>query len=670
MRKPFNPIEAAMLKALTEALFHGSEMVITADQVVDNLQRQFALFHGNKPREIALSLWLLCFVLGGPIFLIAGPAWRARRVERRLGRSSNNLMQDLARIRGVIYAGYYGHWEGVDQNDNRTNPVLAQIGFTLPAHRTRGAGEVPIGLFDGRDLRHDDFVGEDDVPESAGVIVIGSGAGGAVAAATLAAQGHDVLVIEAGPHYPSSRITHEEARMTARLFVDGGLQNTRDHDIVVFQGRCVGGSTVINNGICLRVQQPGLVHAGADNVFARWASLGAPVDEARFGLAYEAVERRLGVEPVGPGTGRNNGTHLLRGWAAYAAATGDPHDAAAPATWFSKNYGPRSVGADCAYCGYCNTGCPYGRKQGTAQSFLIDARRDGARILAEAEVSRIRWKDDRDGAGRRIAEGVELVLEDGRKRFVRATSGVVVAAGAIASSRILDRSGIDGTGTDMSLNVSCPVVARMPGDTPLNAWDEDQMTTYVDRGDFLLESHFQPPMSMSTLMPGWFGDHARRMRDYGRLASAGVLIPADRCGHLIKGGLHFKLRRDVELPLLRRALATLSRVHFAAGAAEVYPALARGQALRPDQDVDRFFANAITEADDVTLASSHPQGGNGRNADPARGVVDLECRVHGTSNVIVTDASTFTSCIRVNAQLTTMAMARYATAGRNPFAVA
>jgi choline dehydrogenase-like flavoprotein len=38
--------------------------------------------------------------------------------------------------------------------------------------------------------------------------------------------------------------------------------------------------------------------------------------------------------------------------------------------------------------------------------------------------------------------------------------------------------------------------------------------------------------------------------------------------------------------------------------------------------------------------------------------------------VIVTDASTFTSCIRVNAQLTTMAMARYATAGRNPFAVA
>ena len=45
-----------------------------------------------------------------------------------------------------------------------------------------------------------------------------------------------------------------------------------------------------------------------------------------------------------------------------------------------------------------------------------------------------------------------------------------------------------------------------------------------------------------------------------------------------------------------------------------------------------------------------------------KGVVDLNCKVHGTTNVLVTDASTFTSCIRVNAQLTTMAMAHYATA--------
>jgi len=663
MRVPFNPLQAAILKALTEALFHGVDMKIPPDRVVANLQHQFGMIEGNKPREIGFTLYLICLFMGGPFFLLFGPAWRARRVAKRLQRSRNNLMQDLARIRGIVYAGYYGHWVGAAEADNNDNPVLRAIGFELPHQRVRGPGEVKIELFPGRDLAHDDVLDPSEAPDSAGVIVIGSGAGGAVSAANLARH-HDVLVIEAGPHFPSGAITHEERRMTARLFVDGGVQTSRDHDIVVFQGRCVGGSTAINNGIALRVQQPGLTHPHAKDVFATWAALGAPVDVARFEAAYRAVETRLGIEPIDPKSGRHNGTHLLNGWAAHAAASMDPMDKASPALWFSKNYGPRSIKADCAYCGYCNTGCPYGRKQGMAQSFLIDARRAGARILAGTPVRRILWGDP-DGQGRRVATGVEVLLPDGTRRAIRATRGVIVAAGTMASSRILHDSGIAGTGEGISLNIACPVVALMPGQQ--RAWDEDQMATYVDRGDFLLESHFQPPMSMSTLMPGWFADHARRMRNYNRMASAGILFPADRQGRLIGGSLHFKLRADVELPLLRRALATLARVHFAAGAMEVYPALARGQTLHKGMDIDRFFDRHIGEADDVTLSSSHPQGGNARNADPARGVVDLDCRLHGAANVLVTDASTFSSCIRVNAQLTTMAMAHYATAA-DPFA--
>src|SRR3546814_6444596 len=70
-------------------------------------------------------------------------------------------------------------------------------------------------------------------------------------------------------------------------------------------------------------------------------------------------------------------------------------------------------------------------------------------------------------------------------------------------------------------------------------------------------------------------------------------------------------------------------------------------------DVDAFFRDAIREQDDVTLSSSHPHGGNAINEDSRHGVVDLDCRVHGTTNVLVTDASTFPSCIRVNAQWTT-----------------
>ena len=195
------------------------------------------------------------------------------------------------------------------------------------------------------------------------------------------------------------------------------------------------------------------------------------------------------------------------------------------------------------------------------------------------------------------------------------------------------------------------------------------MATYVDRADFLIESHFQPPMSMSTLVPGWFDEHFQRMRNYSRLASAGILFPADRLGRLKKGKLDFHLD-DKALWTLRRALGTLSKVHFAAGAEEVYPALLRGQTLWKGMEwdaIDTFFANCVREADDVVLSSSHPHGGNAINQNPQKGVVDMDQKVHGTSNVYVSDASVMPSSIRVNAQLTTMAMADRVTYGKRIF---
>jgi choline dehydrogenase-like flavoprotein len=192
------------------------------------------------------------------------------------------------------------------------------------------------------------------------------------------------------------------------------------------------------------------------------------------------------------------------------------------------------------------------------------------------------------------------------------------------------------------------------------------MATMVDCGDFLFESHFQPPLSMASLMPGWFGDMDKRMRAYDHICSAGVLFPADRRGSVVGGKLDFKLTQD-DLDVLRRAAATLTKVHFAGGALEVWPALLRGQTLTPDMDIDAFYENAIQETDDVTVSSSHAHGGNAINADPELGVVDTNCRVHGTANVLVTDASVFPSCIRVNAQFSTMAIAQYATGFEDPF---
>ena len=679
--KPFNPFIAAIWRKLAETMFvDPRDMAITPQQVVDNLQRTFANITGSTPANTGVSVIATWVVLGGPVWHFAPRRFRIWRIERRLKNSRIDLFQDMARIRGIVYSGYYGHWldadePGADQaaqeDANRTNPVFDAIGFTLPRHRTRaGTPDDPaITDYTANDLPGTVFVGEDAIPDSVDVVVIGSGAGGAVAAANLADQGYDVLVVEAGPYLPSSQISPNESHMSSSLYKDGAIQTTRNRDIIVFQGRTVGGSTVINNGICLRLAREGETHPDANDVLATWQALGADIAADALEESYCRVETMLGVHEIDRRLGRNNGTRLLNGWDAYRAGSTDPLDHRAIAGWFRKNWGAKTEDNRCLSCGYCNTGCPYGRKRAMPESYLHHAtlvadRR--ARILAKAEVSHIGW-----GApaadGRRVATSVQVVLPDHRSKTIRVTKGVVVAAGAIASSNILSASGIAGTGKGISLNIACPVVALMPD--PVLAWDEDQMATFIDRGDFLIESHFQPPMSMATLVPGWFEEHFRRMHNYNRLASAGVLFPADRLGEIKGGKLGFELK-EADLAVLRRALSVLTKVHFAGGALEVYPALLHGETLSAgmtDADIDDFYRNHIREPDDVVLSSSHPQGGNAINADPAKGVVDLDQRVHGTTNVLVTDASVLPSCIRVNAQLTTMAMADRVTHDRRVF---
>ncbi len=679
--KPFNPFIAAIWRRLAETMLaQPSEMAITPQQVVENLQTMFGNIEGRTPFETGISVLAAWVVLGGPVWHFGPRSFRIWRIERRLKNSRVDLFQDMARIRGIVYAGYYGHWldgprpdaDQAEQEDaNRANPVFAAIGFTLPRHRDRaGTPDDPdIAEYPDNDLPQSVFVGEDAIPDSVEVIVIGSGAGGAVAASNLADQGYEVLVIEAGPYLPSTTITPHELRMSSSLYKDGAIQTTRDRDIIVFQGRTVGGSTVINNGICLRLAGEGETHPDANDVLATWRGLGADIASAALDTSYERIEDRLGIHEIDRRLGQSNGTRMLNGWNTYRAGSTDPLDQRAISGWFRKNWGAKHEDNRCVSCGYCNTGCPYGRKRAMPESYLhhaaVGARRK-ARILARAQVLEIGW-GPRAGDGRRVATSVQILLPDGRGKRIGVTKGVVVAAGTIASSNILSGSGITGTGKDISLNIACPVPALMAD--PVRAWDEDQMATFIDRGDFLIESHFQPPMSMATLVPGWFDEHFQRMLNYNRLASAGVLFPADRRGTIKGGKLSFKLT-EADLKVLRRSLALLTKVHLAGRAQEVYPALLKGDTIKTGishEAIDQLMRDKIREPDDVVLSSSHPHGGNAINADPDKGVVDLDQRVHGTTNVLVTDASVMPSCIRVNAQLTTMAMSDRVTFGRRVF---
>src|SRR3546814_16290989 len=111
-------------------------MMISADQVVANVCDLFEKIGGTKLDEIRLSLTATELVLGGPFFTENDVADRVERLTDRLRNSQIDLFQEMARLRGIIYACYYGPWEGGgqpglepgDQQANAANPVHRQLG--------------------------------------------------------------------------------------------------------------------------------------------------------------------------------------------------------------------------------------------------------------------------------------------------------------------------------------------------------------------------------------------------------------------------------------------------------------------------------------------------------------------------------------------------------------
>ena len=77
----------------------------------------------------------------------------------------------------------------------------------------------------------------------ADVAIIGTGAGGGVAAEILSLAGLKVVMIEEGPLKTSDSFKDmDEARAYRDLYQEGAGRATSDGAISILQGRCVGGS--------------------------------------------------------------------------------------------------------------------------------------------------------------------------------------------------------------------------------------------------------------------------------------------------------------------------------------------------------------------------------------------------------------------------------------------
>ena len=239
----------------------------------------------------------------------------------------------------------------------------------------------------------------------------------------------------------------------------------------------------------------------------------------------------------------------------------------------------------------------------------------------------------------------------------------------MARACILQRSDLGEVraGRRLSFNMGSPVTLDFA--EQIHSERGMQITHYLlpdgraDEDGVALETWFNPVVAQSLFMPGWFEEHWENMRRYSHMTCLGVVIGTDSNGSVTAsrlGGVNLSYApSDRDLVRIKDGVHLASRIGLAAGAQRALPATFRTLDIRNEHDLARIY-DEIGDASDLSVNSSHPQGGNVMSLDALQGVVDPSFRVYGTLNVHVCDASVFPSAITVNPQLTVMALAAYA----------
>lgn len=522
------------------------------------------------------------------------------------------------------------------------NPVWPELGYPGPITE---APAVPKPI--------KPLTIEGDTTLTCDAVVVGSGAGGAVVAAQLAAAGKDVVVLERGGYYNEADFNQLELPMLQRLYLDGGFCATADGGVALVAGSCLGGGTVVNYTTSFRTP---------DWLRREWAADGlAAFATEGYDASLDAVARRIGV----------NRDH------SRVSARERVIERGLQRLDWHLDYMPRDV-QGCtqdARCGYCGYGCQLGAKQSTLKTYLMDAVKRGTRVVVNCTVDRVLTEGGR-------ATGVLATVQgEAAPAFtLRIRSGVVVvAAGSLNTPAVLQRSGMRGgaVGRNLRLHPGTGVAAIF--DEDIRPWEGTLQAVYSDEFVDLDGRHYGAKMESAPLHPALLAlvtpwqraEHYRRlMHSLPNISLVGVLL-RDRDGGRVEAHdgsarIHYELSR-YDQGHLRRGIEGAVRILEAAGAREIFTSQAAFVTYRPGQkggigafmdEVDRHGYGV----GQMAYVSFHQMGSCRMGTDPARSVVGPDAQSHAIKGLFVADASLFPSASGVNPMLTIMAIAHQASA--------
>lgn len=485
----------------------------------------------------------------------------------------------------------------------------------------------------------------------ADVCIVGSGAGGAVTAARLAQAGLRVIVLEEGGYFTSEHFTMEEETAYPNLYQEAAQRTTEDLSVSIFQGRAVGGTTVVNWTTCFRTPE---------STLARWRSHHevSGLDAETLNPHWDAVEARLSIAQI-PLDKVNRNNRLL--W-----------DGCEKMGW-SKDTLYRNV-IGCALSGYCGMGCPVDLKQSMLLTYLPDAMSAGATVLSRCRVTQL----EHDGARIRAVRGRFLdafgLEPTGVEITVRARR-FVLSAGAIGSPALMLQSRIpdphDRIGKRTFLHPV--IVSGAEYKEPVEGyWGAPQGVAshhFAERDGgvgYFLEAAPVYPLLMATSFPSFGAVHRSTMKRLQHFAAhLAIAIDGHQDGE--EGGqvrLLASGRPQLDytpspktFEAFRDAQMNLARLQLATGAERITTFHSDPIEIRAEKDLAKLEA-APFGPNELGVFSAHQMGGSGLSDNPRRGVVrPSDLRHHQVENLHVIDGSVFPTSCGVNPQLSIYGLA-------------
>ena len=264
------------------------------------------------------------------------------------------------------------------------------------------------------------------------IVIIGTGAGGAIIARELSKNNFPVTMLEKGPYIHS-----KDAFNYYDMYND---------DVDLLTTTCIGGSTIVSMSNMVRALDSELHEFGID-----------------LTDAYEYVEKLVDVHQL-------DDSHIGEGTRLFL-------DAACELGLNTLKMPKAIRESECIQCGKCAFGCPADAKW-SGKDFVDEAVEFGAELITEAEILEIKHENNK-------VSGITY-LKNNEEKFIKADT-VILSAGAIGSTYILRNTGIADAGRELFFDPFVSVGGYLKD---INFNTEVQMAGLVIGKNFVLSPHF------------------------------------------------------------------------------------------------------------------------------------------------------------------------------------